>query len=173
MRTCDCFNIPIVMLVDVPGFLPGTDQNTTASSGAAPSCSTPTARPPCQRSRSSPARPTAVRTALWAQRHGLRRQPGVADRADRGDGRLRRSGASCTASGWPRPPPTARTSTSCGAAPAGVRGHTGQPVRGRRTRIRRRGDPAVAYSRLYIGTALRLLERKIAQLPPKSMNVPL
>ena len=26
MRTCDCFNIPIVMLVDVPGFLPGTDQ---------------------------------------------------------------------------------------------------------------------------------------------------
>jgi propionyl-CoA carboxylase beta chain len=26
VRTCDCFNIPIIMLVDVPGFLPGTDQ---------------------------------------------------------------------------------------------------------------------------------------------------
>nr|VTP04429.1 putative propionyl-CoA carboxylase beta chain 5 [Mycobacterium kansasii] len=26
VRTCDCFNIPIVMFVDVPGFLPGTDQ---------------------------------------------------------------------------------------------------------------------------------------------------
>src|SRR6516225_6590537 len=26
VRTCDCYNIPIVMLVDVPGFLPGTDQ---------------------------------------------------------------------------------------------------------------------------------------------------
>ena len=26
IRTCDCFNIPIVLLVDVPGFLPGTDQ---------------------------------------------------------------------------------------------------------------------------------------------------
>ncbi|MBB2771194.1 MULTISPECIES: acyl-CoA carboxylase subunit beta [Mycolicibacterium] len=26
VRTCDCFNIPIVMLVDVPGFLPGTEQ---------------------------------------------------------------------------------------------------------------------------------------------------
>ncbi|WP_193045975.1 acyl-CoA carboxylase subunit beta [Mycolicibacterium baixiangningiae] len=26
IRTCDCFNIPIVMLVDVPGFLPGTEQ---------------------------------------------------------------------------------------------------------------------------------------------------
>ncbi|GAA1472325.1 acyl-CoA carboxylase subunit beta [Corynebacterium felinum] len=26
VRTCDAFNIPIVMLVDVPGFLPGSDQ---------------------------------------------------------------------------------------------------------------------------------------------------
>ncbi|MFC5938283.1 acyl-CoA carboxylase subunit beta [Corynebacterium choanae] len=26
IRTCDCFNIPIVELVDVPGFLPGTSQ---------------------------------------------------------------------------------------------------------------------------------------------------
>src|SRR6202042_620471 len=26
VRTCDCFNIPIVMLFDVPGFLPGTGQ---------------------------------------------------------------------------------------------------------------------------------------------------
>ena len=26
MRFCDCFNIPIVTLVDVPGFLPGTAQ---------------------------------------------------------------------------------------------------------------------------------------------------
>ncbi len=26
VRTCDCFNIPLVTLVDVPGYLPGTDQ---------------------------------------------------------------------------------------------------------------------------------------------------
>lgn len=26
VRFCDCFNIPIITLVDVPGFLPGTDQ---------------------------------------------------------------------------------------------------------------------------------------------------
>ncbi len=26
VRTCDCFNIPLLVLVDVPGFLPGTDQ---------------------------------------------------------------------------------------------------------------------------------------------------
>ena len=26
MRFCDSFNIPLITLVDVPGFLPGTDQ---------------------------------------------------------------------------------------------------------------------------------------------------
>ena len=26
MRFCDCFNIPLVTFVDVPGFLPGTEQ---------------------------------------------------------------------------------------------------------------------------------------------------
>ena len=26
MRTCDAFNIPVLTFVDVPGFLPGTDQ---------------------------------------------------------------------------------------------------------------------------------------------------
>jgi acetyl-CoA carboxylase carboxyltransferase component len=26
VRTCDCFNVPLVVLEDVPGFLPGTDQ---------------------------------------------------------------------------------------------------------------------------------------------------
>jgi propionyl-CoA carboxylase beta chain len=26
VRTCDCFNIPLLVMVDVPGFLPGTDQ---------------------------------------------------------------------------------------------------------------------------------------------------
>ena len=26
IRFCDCFNIPIVTLVDVPGFMPGVDQ---------------------------------------------------------------------------------------------------------------------------------------------------
>jgi propionyl-CoA carboxylase beta chain len=26
VRTCDCFNVPVLTFVDVPGFLPGTDQ---------------------------------------------------------------------------------------------------------------------------------------------------
>jgi len=36
VRTCDCFNIPLLVLVDVPGFLPGTDQewNAIISNGA-------------------------------------------------------------------------------------------------------------------------------------------
>ena len=29
-RFCDCFNIPLMVLVDVPGFLPGTDQEWNA-----------------------------------------------------------------------------------------------------------------------------------------------
>jgi Acetyl-CoA carboxylase, carboxyltransferase component (subunits alpha and beta) len=37
VRTCDAFNVPVITFVDVPGFLPGTEQNTTASSAAAPS----------------------------------------------------------------------------------------------------------------------------------------
>jgi propionyl-CoA carboxylase beta chain len=37
VRTCDAFNIPILTLVDVPGFLPGTTRSGMASSGAAPS----------------------------------------------------------------------------------------------------------------------------------------
>ncbi|MEO6189550.1 MAG: acyl-CoA carboxylase subunit beta [Saprospiraceae bacterium] len=36
VRTCDCFNIPLLVLVDVPGFLPGSDQewNAIISNGA-------------------------------------------------------------------------------------------------------------------------------------------
>jgi propionyl-CoA carboxylase beta chain len=26
VRTCDAFNVPVITFVDVPGFLPGTDQ---------------------------------------------------------------------------------------------------------------------------------------------------
>ena len=36
VRTCDCFNIPIITFVDVPGYMPGTDQehNGIITSGA-------------------------------------------------------------------------------------------------------------------------------------------
>jgi acetyl-CoA carboxylase carboxyltransferase component len=51
VRFCDAFNIPLVTFEDVPGFLPGTDQEFGGIIRTARSCSTPTARPP---SRSSP-----------------------------------------------------------------------------------------------------------------------
>ena len=35
VRTCDAFNVPVITFVDVPGFLPGVDQEYTASSAAA------------------------------------------------------------------------------------------------------------------------------------------
>jgi acetyl-CoA carboxylase carboxyltransferase component len=63
VRFCDCFNIPLIVFEDVPGFLPGINRNTAASSATGPSCSMPSARPPCPSSPSSPARPTAARTA--------------------------------------------------------------------------------------------------------------
>ena len=66
VRFCDAFNIPIVSLVDVPGFLPGTGRSTTPSSSTVHSCSTLMARLPFQRLQSLCARVTAVRTSLWA-----------------------------------------------------------------------------------------------------------
>jgi acetyl-CoA carboxylase alpha subunit len=50
VRFCDAFNIPILTLVDVPGFLPGTARNITASSSTARNCCSPMPRRPCRRS---------------------------------------------------------------------------------------------------------------------------
>ena len=44
VRFCDCFNIPILTLVDVPGFLPGTQQEYGALSNMVPSYSLLTRR---------------------------------------------------------------------------------------------------------------------------------
>lgn len=63
VQTCDSFNIPLVSLVDVPGFLPGVDQEHNGVIRHARSCCTRTAT---RRSRGSPwccARPTAARTS--------------------------------------------------------------------------------------------------------------
>ena len=63
VRFCDCFNIPLVTFVDVPGFLPGRRPGASAASSAtARSCCTPTARRRCRSSPSSRARRTAART---------------------------------------------------------------------------------------------------------------
>ena len=51
MRFCDAFNVPLLILEDVPGFLPGVEQEHGGIISTAPSCSTRSPRPPCPRSR--------------------------------------------------------------------------------------------------------------------------
>ena len=74
VRFCDAFNIPLVTLVDVPGFLPGTQQeyggiiscpepsrSTAESSSTEPNCSMLTARLQCLKSPLPSASPMADR----------------------------------------------------------------------------------------------------------------
>ncbi len=50
VRFCDAFNLPLVTFEDVPGFLPGRNRSSAASSSTAPSSSTPSPRPRSPRS---------------------------------------------------------------------------------------------------------------------------
>ncbi len=99
------------------------------------------------------------------QRHGLRRQPGVADRADRGDGRpSAHSGAFVYRQRWPGH----RQRQDIDKLRLRLQQEyedTGQPVRGRRTPDTSRVDPAVAPT---TSGPLRLLERKIAAAAQKA-----
>lgn len=51
VRTCDAFNVPVLTFVDVPGFLPGTDQEWNGIIRRGAASSTPTPRPPSRSSR--------------------------------------------------------------------------------------------------------------------------
>ena len=51
VRFCDAFNIPLLTLVDVPGFLPGVDRSMAASSATVPSCFMPIVKLRCRRLR--------------------------------------------------------------------------------------------------------------------------
>ena len=47
VRMCDAFGVPLVVLVDVPGYLPGVGQEWDGVVGAAPSCCTRSPRRSC------------------------------------------------------------------------------------------------------------------------------
>ena len=47
VRMCDAFGLPLVVVVDVPGYLPAWARSGTASCAAARSCCTPSPRRPC------------------------------------------------------------------------------------------------------------------------------
>ena len=58
VRFCDAFNIPLVTFEDVPGFLPGTQQEFGGIIKHSP-------KPPFRKSPSSRVRPTVAHTASW------------------------------------------------------------------------------------------------------------
>ena len=51
VNLCNAFAIPLVFLMDVPGFMVGTKVEERGSSATAPRCSTPSPTRPCRRSR--------------------------------------------------------------------------------------------------------------------------
>ena len=150
VRTCDCFNIPIVMLVDVPGFLPGTDQEyngiirrgakllyaygeatvakitviTRKAYGGA-YCVMGSKDMGCDVNVAWPTAQIAVMGASGAVGFVYR----VAAQGGRQERRGRRRAAPGTA--------------------AGLRGHPGESVCRGRARLRRRRDSAVAHPRLH------------------------
>lgn len=174
VRTCDCFNIPIVMLVDVPGFLPGTDQEyngiirrgakllyaygeatvpkitviTRKAYGGA-YCVMGSKDMGCDANLAWPTAQIAVMGASGAVGFVYRQQ--LAEAAANGEDidklRLRLQ--------------QEYEDTLVNPYVAAERGYVDAVI-------------PPSHTRGYIGTALRLLERKIAQLPPKKHgNVPL
>ena len=88
VRFCDAFEIPILTLVDVPGFLPGIAQELAASSSTAPSCSSPTPRRRCPRSRVITRKAYGGAYDVMASKHlRRRRQLRLAHRRNRRHGR--------------------------------------------------------------------------------------
>ena len=147
MRTCDAFNIPVLTFVDVPGFLPGTDQewNGIIRRGAKLIYAYAEATVPlvtvitrkayggaydvmgskhlgADINLAWPTAQIAVMGAQGAVNILYRKELAARRRARRGR----------------RPRPAQRFVTR-------VRGHPGQPLRRGRARLRRLGDPAVLH----------------------------
>ena len=137
VRTCDAFNIPIITLTDVPGFLPGTTQEWGGiiRHGAKLLYAYCEATVPEDHDH----HPQGVRRRL--RRHGVKAPAGglqlrVADRRGRSDGTRGR--------GQHHLPARHLILADSGRAPAeahrGLQGALREPVRGRRARLHRRRD---------------------------------
>jgi propionyl-CoA carboxylase beta chain len=170
VRTCDAFSIPILTFVDVPGFLPGVSQEWRGiiRRGAKLIYAYAEATvPEGDGDHQEGVRRRLRRDGLQAP--GRRRQPGLAHRADRGDGR---------AGGGEHPvPPRARRrrdpdalraqriteyeDTLANPYIAAERGYVDAVIR-------------PAETRLAVTRALRALRTKRQTLPPKKHgNIPL
>ena len=91
IRFCDAFNIPLVTFEDVPGFLPGTDQELRRHHPARRQAALRLLRGDGAQADRHHAQGLRRRLRRHVeQARARRRQPGLAERADRGDGCGRR-----------------------------------------------------------------------------------
>ena len=148
VRTCDAFNIPVLTFVDVPGFLPGTDQewNGIIRRGAKLIYAYAEATVPLITVITRKAYGGAydvmgskhlgadVNLAWPTAQIAVMGAPGAVNMLYR-----KEIGALAGEHGRGR----AEVAALRGAAADRVRGHPGQPVHGRRARLRRPGDQAV------------------------------
>ena len=170
VRTCDAFNVPIVTLVDVPGFLPGVGQEHAGHHPARREAHLRLQRsdgPEGHRHHPQGIRRCVRRDGLQASRR--RHQRRMAHRPDRGDG--------CA---------------GCGEHPAPARAGQGRRPRGGARQVvteyedtlvnpyiaAERGyiDSVIppSHTRAYVVKALRMLRNKRETLPPKKHgNIPL
>ena len=154
VRTCDAFNIPVLTFVDVPGFLPGTDQEWGGiiRRGAKLIYAYAEATVP----EGHGDHPQGVRRRLrrdGLQAPGRGHQPGVADRADRGDGRAGRGQ-------HPLPPRTRRR-----RGPGGARA---QRVAEYEDTL---ANPYIAAERGYVDAVIRPSETR-SQIDPGAARAP-
>ena len=175
MRTCDAFNVPVLTFVDVPGFLPGTDQewNGIIRRGAKLIYAYAEATVPLV---------TVITRKAYGGAYDVMgsKHLGADINLAWPTAQIAVMGASGAANIVHR-----KTLASGGeerrgrrrparAAAAGVRGHAVQPVPGRRARVRRLGDPAVVHPRRTWRGRCAMLRDKRETLPPKKHgNIPL
>ncbi len=138
VRTCDAFNVPVITFVDVPGFLPGVDQEHTGiiRRGAKLIYAYAEATVPLITVITRKAFGGAY--DVMGSKHLGRPQPRLADRPDRGDGRAGRGEHPAPSHDRHRRGPGRHP----GPPDPGVRGHPPQPLHRGRARLHRRGDHA-------------------------------
>ena len=175
VRTCDAFNIPVLTFVDVPGFLPGTDQEWDGiiRRGAKLIYAYAEATVPLvtviTRKAYGGAYDVMGSKHLGADINLAWPTAQIAVMGAQGAVNIlyRKELAAAPSDG--RDVDEARASVR-----HGVRGHARQPLHRGRARLRRRGHHARRNTRMNVTRALRALRTKRETLPPKKHgNIPL
>ena len=147
VRTCDAFNVPVLTFVDVPGFLPGTEQewNGIIRRGAKLIYAYAEATVP---------KITVITRKAYGGAYDVMgsKHLGADINVAWPTAQIAVTGAAGAVSILYRKelagPRGRRAGREARRAAAGVRGHAGQPLHRSRPRLHRRGHPAVAHPRL-------------------------